>query len=102
MKKIVLILMLNIPFIASQIQSNYILDIYQESHQLIKKMKKLKNFENIKALLRGEYVDFKEVQKELTNLIKHNKKAKIFSKDEIEKIKDIIEKMQVYKPAPVA
>jgi len=102
MKTAILLIFINLYLFSAQIQSNYMLEIYEEGKILSKKLEKIKKFPTIKRALEAKFVDLNKLNKEFKKLSDFNKKAKIFNKEEIQKIKNIIKKLQVYKPKPIA
>jgi len=87
---------------ANNLQSNIMIELYSDSKTILKKISKIDDFTYSKTFLKGGYTDSKNLQNDLEKFIKFNKKEHILNDIEIKKLLEIIEKLQVYKPAPVA
>ncbi len=102
MKKIFFIaIFLTISSFAYEKQSNILIDLYSDLKPFLLKLEKVDDLKALKTLLNGGFTYKKSIEKDLKKLMKINKKEKIFAKDELEKLFDIIRKLQFYQKAPI-
>jgi len=102
LKNFIFLLFLTLSLFASEIYSDYRLEIYEKSSNLIKKLKDIENIHALKTFLKGGYVNIENVKKDLLKVIKINKEKKFLLDKEIENLKNIIKKLQIYKNEPAA
>lgn len=63
MKNFIFLLFLTLSLFASEIYSDYRLEIYEKSSNLIKKLKDIENIHALKTFLKGGYANIENVKK---------------------------------------
>jgi len=102
MKKVFIFIIFLTTFLYSdELQSNILIDLYSQTKPILQKLQKVDGLKDLKTYLQGGYATKSNVLKDFKKLKEINSKTRIFSNDELIKILEIINKLQIYKRVPI-